>query len=590
MDNISSITKLYDERKDFIIIGLTGRTGSGCSTVAEILSTKCFSSLNLREPRKHEYSDIEERKFSILYEYGKSENNWRPFRKINMSTIITWFLIEENYDSLINYIRTLKISGNADFDIEELTKSLSTIEDEYNSVNDYLETLNSNEHDLQSNELAGEIMSFYESLESITIKLKKSIQGVNCVVLNEMNDKITYSHFYTYFYQKIGNNIRSSGNPFSDEYIPEALYTLAERCNYLIKMIRANDLMSDDKKGTLLCIDAIRNPYEAVFFKDRYSAFYLISVNTEDEIRRSRLSFLRKEEIDSLDEREYPTKLKSFEKFYHQDIGSCLGIADIHLYNPDITDGKYYYLTRQVLKYIMLIIHPGIVTPTHIERCMQVAYNAKLNSGCLSRQVGAVVTNNEYSIISIGWNEVPKGQISCGLRDIEDYCKNKDKDTFSNFEITNEEFSEKIHTLNDRIKKYDLKGRKHPYCFRDIYNEIKGKDNQVYTRALHAEENAFLAVSKYGGLGVKNGYLFTTASPCELCAKKAYHLGIKTIYYIDPYPGISRNHILMFGEDNPEMKLFYGAIGAAYISLYTPKMPYKDELKLLIDNQLKEYQ
>ena len=101
--------------------------------------------------------------------------------------------------------------------------------------------------------------------------------------------------------------------------------------------------------------------------------------------------------------------------------------------------------------------------------------------------------------------------------------------------------------------------------------------NQVHTRSLHAEENAFLQIAKYGGASIQGGKLFTTASPCELCAKKAYQLGIKEIYYIDPYPGLSTRHILSFGKsDNPKMILFKGAIGNAYISMYSSRIPYKD--------------
>jgi hypothetical protein len=118
---------------------------------------------------------------------------------------------------------------------------------------------------------------------------------------------------------------------------------------------------------------------------------------------------------------------------------------------------------------------------------------------------------------------------------------------------------------------------------------MKNDKNQVYTRALHAEENAFLQISKYGGTQVKGGYLFTTASPCELCAKKAYQLGIKSIYYIDPYPGISQSHVLNFGKDNnPKMKLFYGAIGQAYLDFYEPRMAVKDELELLTGVDVKK--
>lgn len=35
-----SIEKLYGSDDDFILIGVTGRTGSGCSTVAKILNSE----------------------------------------------------------------------------------------------------------------------------------------------------------------------------------------------------------------------------------------------------------------------------------------------------------------------------------------------------------------------------------------------------------------------------------------------------------------------------------------------------------------------------------------------------------------------
>ena len=127
-----------------------------------------------------------------------------------------------------------------------------------------------------------------------------------------------------------------------------------------------------------------------------------------------------------------------------------------------------------------------------------------------------------------------------------------------------------------------------PYCFKDVYNSFKNQKNQVYTRSLHAEENAFLQISKYGGISLNGGYLFTTASPCELCAKKAYQIGISEIYYIDPYPGIAMDNILNSGINRPKMKLFYGAIGRAYTQLYTPIIPYKDEIKMLIGVDFKD--
>ena len=127
-----------------------------------------------------------------------------------------------------------------------------------------------------------------------------------------------------------------------------------------------------------------------------------------------------------------------------------------------------------------------------------------------------------------------------------------------------------------------LGGLQLSYCFKDIHTSSTEKQsyNQVHTRSLHAEENAFLQLAKYGTIGIDGGYLYTTASCCELCAKKAYQLGIKTIYYIDVYPGITKDHILATGmpTNRPQMKLFYGAVGRAYVSLFNPYIALKDEL------------
>lgn len=48
MDKAASIKSLYSQRDKFILIGLTGRTGSGCTTVAKILSKNDMKELDLR--------------------------------------------------------------------------------------------------------------------------------------------------------------------------------------------------------------------------------------------------------------------------------------------------------------------------------------------------------------------------------------------------------------------------------------------------------------------------------------------------------------------------------------------------------------
>lgn len=105
----------------------------------------------------------------------------------------------------------------------------------------------------------------------------------------------------------------------------------------------------------------------------------------------------------------------------------------------------------------------------------------------------------------------------------------------------------------------------------------------MHTRSLHAEENAMLQISKYGGQPLKGGNLFTTASPCELCSKKAYQLGIKNIFYIDPYPGISKAQILKGGNKNPKLYMFQGAVGRGFFKLFEPYLSIKDETKVRFD-------
>lgn len=288
-------------------------------------------------------------------------------------------------------------------------------------------------------------------------------------------------------------------------------------------------------------------------------------------------------QIKELDEKEYPSKLAGYSKFISQNIKKCIEISDIHIHNPRKEQFNNVELKCQLAWYFSLILHPGLVMPTSLESCMQIAYTVKQSSGCISRQVGAAVTDDEFSVKSVGWNNTPQGQVPCLLRNAEDLLLGQDTDAYSEYERNDSKFRETLHVKLDKLRKSELlEGRNLSFCFKYLQNEIDGKKNQVHTRSLHAEENAFLQIAKHGGMKLKNGILFTTASPCELCAKKAYQLGISRIIYIDPYPGIATRHTLLVGSNSPKLQLYRGAVGRAYHQLYQPIMPYKDELETLL--------
>lgn len=321
-----------------------------------------------------------------------------------------------------------------------------------------------------------------------------------------------------------------------------------------------------------------------------------MAINTSNLTRKERLQKqydLRDSQIATINKKE-SNKIKSeFSEFVSQNIQKCYDLADIHVSNPQLGADDFTYLEWQIAKFIALIMHPGIIMPSSIERCMQIAHTAKLNSGCLGRQVGACITNDSFSVKAIGWNTPPEGQAPCSLRNVYDLLSHKDDSAFSKYENNDLEFRSHIKLIYDsestkNNRKY-LKGRNVSYCFKDNKNELDNEKNQVHTRALHGEENAFLQIVKYGGQAIIGGKLFTTSSPCELCAKKAYQLGINEIFYIDPYPGISEDHILNIGNKIPKLTIFSGAIGRAYHQLYEPIIPPKDELKLILKLVTKDY-
>lgn len=609
MDKSEAIRSLYSQREKFILIGLTGRTGSGCTTVSEILAKKDISELDLRSYKTCDYNSADERKYSVVYRYMKEGKKWKEFTVIEASSIIFSFILEGTFGKLFDFIDVIAQKGEIK-DTDKLKRRIVVALDDNatDEGNVVLEEMKDKVIDSTLADIYGKNKLSKSNLEAynknnihelydmynycITISKVKKDKFRNIVKNSTIEEKKTNAesmesekkifNLYSYFMQSVGNNIRSSGVYDDSGECAGKEITVAERINGLVKAINKYEEVSNDgNERTRICIDALRNSVEIEYFRDRYRAFYVFAVNTENEHRQNRLE-LNKKEMQSLDEIEYP---HDNSVFYHQNIQACLEISDVYLYNPNVNNHKYFELSEQIIKYIALILQPGLIAPTHLERCMQLAFNAKYNSGCLSRQVGAVVTGDDFSVRSVGWNDVPKGQVPCNLRCVEDYCRNKDGETFSEYELNDDLFGEAMQNINVELGSSEVKRKKagkcYAYCFKDIYNGITNQKNQVYTRALHAEENAFLQISKYGGAKIQGGKLFTTASPCELCSKKAYQLGINEIYYIDPYPGISKSHILTFGKsNNPRMILFQGAIGNAYISLYAPRMPYKDEIAL----------
>lgn len=601
MEIITKLDKLYSLREDFSIIGITGRTGSGCTDVANILESE-FEKLDKIIAPSEMSKTTQERKYKIAYEFNKW--NWKKYKIIKYRNVLLLIMCQN--------VEAKKFKKHLDdyYVFSHSEKDKEKIENVYQALS---ELYTENKNTFKKIEEFGDIRK---------IKSRKKLSKIASFFWNEFEpfahkvDGVLKQHGTverTKLLHHTAINFRKSGQAYDSEGEDfNSIYYIAEVINRLIKGTK----ILQDKCHVV--IDSLRNSLEINFFKERYSSFYLLAVKSDE--RKKRLIGDYGEEnlrivnrLLDIDDSEY--KCNDFVKghFFSPDVQNCIQKADYHVLNQEreVYHEDFDSLPQQLLKLQGLIQQPGLITPSSVERCMQFAYNAKLSSGCISRQVGAVITDSEFSVKSIGWNDVPRGAVPCALRNIKEIGSNPFG--FSDFELgigltekenrkdmsdnpDNSDLDKESQEFNlflrntyteEKLDSKDLGGINCPFCFKTAYNKFTGKENQVHTRSLHAEENAMMQISKYGGQPLNHGFLFTTASPCELCAKKAYQLGITNIYYIDPYPGISRSHILKQNIDsNPNMKMFHGAIGRGYIKLYEPFMAQKDEISILTSHTI----
>lgn len=670
-----AVDKLYDSRQKFVVVGLTGLSGCGCSTLASYMADPEFYRRRdiVRDPSglhttgvNHTnntdlYHNAEEglnqtalseevfkRKFSICYKFLET-GNYHPYKIIKYTRVI-WLYVLLYTKKIIEQQGRNVTADDIAWKIDEILKdkfapSRETDKEGNSPDSDYINARQDyKDYDFVPELLQLQGFSWEELLAGLStlnpdafikdIDIKGDYKALSNFFFSDafqnfataLNIHLAHKDFYylCFLYHRLGYVIRSAGSPveptmnvFQKPVKDSAnLYKLVHLINCLIKGLRKRD--GNDIPGEArVVIDSLRSSLEAFYLRERYSAFYLIAVHDDehhDKHLKQKISELfgdsikdredRKDKIEMVFEKvkqlsAEEVKNKDFEEghFYSPNVGQCISDAEIHIANTEGVKPEspsFYTMAEQWMKYAALILHPGLITPSSEERCMVVAYTAKFNSSCLSRQVGAVITNEYHSIRTIGWNEVPYGHIPCGLRDMRELLCDNPAAKVPNYQYVYSEYERgtakysmsKMTFLQNMDEDYrylknveeNLNGQPFSYCFKTMHNRYEDEKNQVHTRSLHAEENAMLQMVKFGGEKLINGIIYVTASPCELCSKKLYQIGVRKIVYIDPYPGIARQNIIGNGYKRPTLKLFQGAYGATYFKLYQPFISYKDEL------------
>ena len=199
---INSLESAYKERTSLIILGLTGRTGSGCTTVSKILKTEEFSQLDLHDCKTHDFKSKNERKYEVVYKFMKEENRWAPFTVIEGSSIIFSFVIQYGFEKFKEYFaRYREINENNDVRISsyiELEKILAGLGYMFNDV-DYFDFSNI-DNILNNRTLVEKYFKFYtETIVKLKNDFKKSIDEFTChreITTKLSQTQIIKSHLY----------------------------------------------------------------------------------------------------------------------------------------------------------------------------------------------------------------------------------------------------------------------------------------------------------------------------------------------------------------------------------------------------------
>ncbi|MEQ8627990.1 deaminase [Ekhidna sp.] len=180
-----------------------------------------------------------------------------------------------------------------------------------------------------------------------------------------------------------------------------------------------------------------------------------------------------------------------------------------------------------------------MVTPTKEETAMYLAAAAAGNSACLSRQVGASITDKNGEVIGIGWNDVPKSNGGVYQFDSNDSLGQNDHRCLNlHGGVCFNDHEKKVirdlivNKLIDDEKLVDEKNRER---LTEILKTSRIKELIEFSRAVHAEMHAIIQASQKAGHRVLEGKLFCTTYPCHNCARHIVVSGIKEVYYIEPY-------------------------------------------------------
>lgn len=239
-------------------------------------------------------------------------------------------------------------------------------------------------------------------------------------------------------------------------------------------------------------IDSIRNPQEVAAFRRR-GDFALVCVKAPARIRFERLH-KRARERDPKTFEDF-LKLEAAEASHPDPTRQLLDHTE-KLADRSVSNAGTVAELHRKISTLVKVLRARQKRPDWDEYFMGIARVVSLRSNCLKRKCAAVVVLDRR-VISTGYNGTPRGVKNCN----EGGCP--------------------------RCGSFLAQGEKLDECY-----------------CCHAEENA-ITQAAYHGVRIQGASLYTTFSPCLLCAKMIINSGVSEVVYNRAYLLASKAEALL---------------------------------------------
>lgn len=315
------------------------------------------------------------------------------------------------------------------------------------------------------------------------------------------------------------------------------LHVLAEFAVERVVVERSRAAISDSEvrpvpRRVAYLLDQLKRPEEVELLRTMYrNLFYLVGVTRP---YAQRLQTLRERGMSDLE----AATLIAMDRHEPETAGQRLD-RTLHLSDVFVRNDIGALPTATIDRFMRLIHGDRALSPSRDEIGMYAAFAAGLKSGCLSRQVGAAITNEAGDVLSTGCNDAPApGGGLHPRKGAPDWrCMHLGSRSCHN-DIHKRHLQSEIGSVMRRV--FHSEGCAVPQAAMDRAMDAIYEDTRVgglieFSRAVHAEMDAILAMARTATQGLVGATLYTTTFPCHSCARHIVAAGIERVVYIEPY-------------------------------------------------------